>query len=300
MQLLYMLNRDEQLTFPDLLKGYNDGIWKTYEIYIFHLYLLLKVAQYAEKDAANRAAKLLPSDEDKTFKPFLYTNPFTQSLANHVGFLKVVASQKFNENLDEDQIRRMYQSFGETEEYKKYQTLEEPVKEDNAKILLELYRFLTANDLFIELTEDRFNNWQDDESLVVGAMKKTLKAMPLEGEFYKEYEPSDETVREFGEQLLRKTCQEDQSLFELIAPNLKNWDADRVAILDMIMLKMALCELIHFPTIPTKVTLNEFVEISKTYSTENSKDFINGILDRLMKRLVKEEKIVKEGRGLVE
>ncbi len=300
MQLLYMLNRDEQLSFPDLLKGYNDGIWKTYEIYVFHLYLLLKVAQYAEKDAAIRAAKLLPSDEDKTFTPLLYTNSCTQSLANHVGFLNIVAQHKLNENLDEDHIRRMYQQFIETEEYKKYMALETPTDADHAKILLELYKFLTTNDIFIEMTEDRFNNWQDDESLVVGAMKKTLKVMPLEGEFYKEYEPSDETVREFGEQLLRKTCQEDQPLFELIAPNLKNWDADRVAILDMIMLKMALCELLHFPTIPTKVTLNEFVEISKTYSTENSKDFINGILDRLMKKLVKEEKIVKEGRGLVE
>lgn len=300
MQLLYMLNRDEQLSFPDLLKGYNDGIWKTYEIYVFHLYLLLKVAQYAEKDAAIRAAKLLPSDEDKTFTPLLYNNSCTQSLANHVGFLNIVAQHKLNENLDEDHIRRMYQQFIETEEYKKYMALETPTDADHAKILLELYKFLTTNDIFIEMTEDRFNNWQDDESLVVGAMKKTLKVMPLEGEFYKEYEPSDETVREFGEQLLRKTCQEDQPLFELIAPNLKNWDADRVAILDMIMLKMALCELLHFPTIPTKVTLNEFVEISKTYSTENSKDFINGILDRLMKKLVKEEKIVKEGRGLVE
>lgn len=300
MQLLYMLNRDEQLTFPDLMKGYNDGIWKTYEIYIFHLYLLLKVAQYAEKDAAIRAAKLLPSDEDKAFSPRLYTNPCLQSLANHVGFLNVVAEHKSNEDLDEDHIRLMYQAFSETEEYIKYLELEAPTEQDHNKILLELYRFLSANDLFIELTEDRFNNWQDDESLVVGAMKKTLKAMPLEGEFYREYEPSDETVREFGEQLLRKTCQEDQALFEHIEPTLKNWDADRVAVLDMIMLKMALCELLHFPTIPTKVTLNEFVEISKVYSTDKSKDFINGILDRLMKKLQKEEKIVKEGRGLIE
>ncbi len=150
------------------------------------------------------------------------------------------------------------------------------------------------------MTEDRYNNWQDDESLVVGAMKKTLKAMPLQGDFYKEFEPSDETVREFGEQLLRKTCQEDQALLLIIDPMLKNWDSERVAILDMIMLKMALCELLHFPTIPTKVTLNEFVEISKIYSTDKSKDFINGILDRLMKKLQKEEKIVKEGRGLME
>ncbi|MEQ1747675.1 MAG: transcription antitermination factor NusB [Saprospiraceae bacterium] len=300
MQLLYMLNRDEKLAFPDLLKGYNAGIWKTYEIYIFHLYLVLKVAQYAEKDAELRAAKLLPVDEDKNFTPRLYNNPCTRSIANHVGFLKIVAQFHANENIDEDQIRLMYNAFNATEPYQKYVEMAEPADQDHSKILLELYRFLQGNDLFIEMTEDRYNNWLDDESLVVGAMKKTLKATPVEGDFYKEHEPADETVREFGEMLLRKTCQEDQALFNLITPNLKNWDADRVAILDMIMLKMALCELLHFPTIPTKVTLNEFVEISKVYSTDNSKEFINGILDRLMKRLLKEDKIVKEGRGLIE
>ena len=291
---------DEKLAFPDLLQGYTDGIWKTYEIYIFHLFVMLKVAQYAEKDAEIRAAKLLPSDEDKTFSPQIYTNPCTQSLANHVDFLKIAESYKANEDLDEDHIRRLYHSFCETEEFQTYRALENPTDKDHAKMLLELYRFLTSQDMFVEMTEDRYNNWQDDESLVVGAMKKTLKTMPLEGAFYEDFQPSDETVQEFGEQLLRKTCQEDEPLFEIISPNLKNWDADRVAILDMIMLKMALCELLHFPTIPTKVTLNEYVEISKSYSTENSKDFINGILDRLMKKLLKEEKIVKEGRGLIE
>lgn len=300
MQLLYMLNRDEQLSFPDLLKEYNDGIWKAFEIYVYQLYLLLRITQQAEKDAETRAAKLLPSEDDKTFTPRLYNNPLVKSLANHTDFLNIVARFKSNENLDDDMLRRIYQSFAETPEYKAYLDIPEPTDQDHNKILLELYRFLVNNDLFTELTEDRYNNWQDDESLVVGAMKKTIKAMPLQGDFYKEFEPSDETVRDFGEQLLRKTCQEDQALLTQIEPMLKNWDSDRVAILDMIMLKMALCELLHFPTIPTKVTLNEFVEISKIYSTDKSKDFINGILDRLMKKLVKEDKIVKEGRGLIE
>lgn len=300
MQLLYMLNRDEQIAFPELVKQYNDGIWKTYELYILHLFLLLKVTQYAEKDAANRAAKLLPSEEDKAFEPVLYKNPCVQSLANHVGFLKLVEKYKCGENLDDDLIRTLYQAFFETTEHKQYLAAKPTTNEEHIKMMLELYRFLVNHDVFIEITEDRYNNWQDDESLVVGAMKKTLKAMPLEGAFYEEHAPSDETVREFGELLLKKTCQEDVALFNHIEPTLKNWDAERVAILDMIMLKMALCELLHFPTIPTKVTLNEFVEISKVYSTDKSKDFINGILDRLMKKLVKEEKIVKEGRGLIE
>lgn len=301
MQLLYMLNRDEHLDLKTLLEEYNGGIWKTYELYIFQLYLMLRVTGCAEKDAANRASKLLPSEDDKVFQPILYTNPCVQSLANHVPFLNIVAKNKFNEHLDEDLIWRIYLAFADTETYKKYLSDPELDNEKHIKLMLELYRFLVDNDLFIELTEERFNNWYDDESLVVGAIKKTIKAMPLENsDFYKEFEPSDETVREFGEELLRKTSQEDEMLFAHIEPVLKNWDAERVAVLDMVMLKMALCELLHFPTIPPKVTINEFIEISKLYSTEKSKDFINGVLDKLMKKLEKDGAINKEGRGLVE
>jgi N utilization substance protein B len=300
MQLLYMLNRDEQLTPKDVVKMYKEGTWKAFELYIFQLYILLRVAQYAEKDAEIRAAKHLPTDSDKAFDPRLGTNDCTKSLANHVDFLNLVKKYQINVGIDEDHIRSLYQSFTATQEYRDYMAIENPVTTDNAKALLDLYRFLAASDLYSDMSEDRYNNWCDDESLVSGAMKKTLKNFPVSGKFYEEHEPSDATVLEFGEELLRKTCSEDQKLFTDIEPTLKNWDAERVAILDMVMLKMALCELLHFPTIPTKVTLNEYVEISKLYSTDKSKEFINGILDRLMKELLEKGRIVKEGRGLIE
>jgi transcription antitermination protein NusB len=300
MQLLYMLNRDESLDLPTLVKEYNDGIWRTYELYLFHLYYFTKIAQYAEQDAAQRAAKLLPGDEDRAFSPRLFTNPALQSIANNVDFLNIAQKYECDQNLDIDHIRNLYNGFNDTEECKAYLLLAEPKPEDDNKILLELYKYLTNSDLFIDNTDDRYNNWYDDESLVVGAIKKTLKACPVSGTFFKDYEPNDETVREFGEQLLKKVCQEDAALFQHIEPVLKNWDAERVAVLDMVMIKMALSELMHFPTIPTKVTLNEFVEMSKSYSTDKSKDFINGVLDRLMKKLQKDGLITKEGRGLME
>jgi N utilization substance protein B len=300
MQLLYMLNRDEQLTPKDVVKMYKEGTWKAFELYIFQLYVLLRVAQYAEKDAEIRAAKFLPTDNDKVFDPRLSTNDCTKSLAIHVDFLNLVKKYQINVGIDEDHIRSLYQSFTATQEYKDYLAIENPVTADNAKVMLDLYRFLASSDLYSDMSEDRYNNLADDESLVSGAMKKTLKNFPVSGKFFEEHEPSDATVLEFGEELLRKTCSEDQKLFADIEPTLKNWDAERVAILDMIMLKMALCELLHFPTIPTKVTLNEFVEISKIYSTDKSKEFINGILDRLMKELLEKGRIVKEGRGLIE
>ncbi len=300
MQQLYMLNRDESLTPADCLKEYHSGTWETYRLYIFHVYLLLRTMQQAEKDAEIRITKMLPTDEDRAFSPILYTNECTRSLAKHKGFLNLVDKYNFAEKLDADVLRKVYLAFAETEEYKSYLALSEYENKDHLKAIYDLYRFMYSNELILDITEDRFNHWLDDEGLIIGALKKTIKEMPFEGEFYKEFEPTDEILRTFGEDLLRRTCQEDHALFAEIEPSLTNWDADRVAILDMIMLKMALCELLHFPTIPVKVTLNEYVDISKVYSTDKSKEFINGILDHLMKKLKATDRIVKEGRGLIE
>ena len=204
------------------------------------------------------------------------------------------------DKIDEDLVRRLYTEFAKGEVYKKYLSNTDESTEDQIDILLALFKVCTSDESFNEALEDLHATSIDDKSLVIGSIKKTLKALPVSPHFCLTYEPDDEAVVEFGEELLRKVFQEDGELLEIIEPTLKNWDADRVATIDMILLKMALCELMIFPTIPTKVTLNEFLEISKRYSTEKSKDFINGILDRLMKQLHKDGKIKKEGRGLVE
>lgn len=300
MQLLYQLNRDESVTFPEVILRYKNGINTTFETYIHQLWHFVKVAEFAQEDAARRVAKHVPSDLDKAFKPLLATNPLLKSLSEHKQFLAFANEYKVNEGFDQDAIRTLYNEFMNEPSYEAYLAKAEHTNEDHSAILLELYKFLAAKDLFVGFTSDKYMNWEDDESLVTGAMKRTVKGLPASPEFYAEFQPNDETVKEFGEGLLRKVCQEDDVLFKKIVPNLENWEPDRVALLDMIMLKMALSELLHFPTIPTKVTLNEYVEISKTYSTDKSKEFINGILDKLFKTLTESGEIVKEGRGLVE
>ena len=166
--------------------------------------------------------------------------------------------------------------------------------------MLELFRFLRKDEYFNEVVEDHYANWFDDQSLVIGAMKKVIKALPVTGPFIADHYPDDETAQEYGKALLEKVLDNEDFIRNLVEPTLKNWDPDRVAVIDMILLLMAVAEFLFFPTIPTKVTLNEYVEISKLYSTPKSKDFINGILDRLMKTLKSEGKIQKEGRGLVD
>ncbi len=300
MQMLYSMSRDKKLGYEEALKQYRDNVRHSFELYLYSLLLLTRIAEYAKQDAANRSSKLLPTEEDLSFSAKLGNNEPIRSVSQNEGFARLVRLFKLEDKLDDDKIRQIYTEFAKTEDYKKYVYNSETNDDDHRQILLSLYKHCIANEMFTDLIEDNYPLWIDDESLIIGAIKKTIKALPVAPNFYEEFRPPAETTIEFGETLFKKVCESDEELLQMIEPTLKNWDAERVAVLDMILLKMALCELIYFPTIPTKVTLNEFVEISKVYSTDKSKDFINGILDRLMKQLNKEGKINKEGRGLQE
>lgn len=294
------MNRDGKLNFDTALKSYTKSINNAYTLYIFNLYSFVKVADYAREDKERKMSKLLPTEEDKNFTPRLSENDPTQSLIQNKEINRIAEAHNFDNWFDADTIRLLYTEFVKTDEHREYLAQENAEKEDHIKVLLALYKFCNASDVFNEKMEDSFPQWVDDQSLIVGAVKKTIKALPATPYFYEAYKPSDETVADFGEELFRRVVEDNEELLGLIEPTLKNWDAERVAIIDMILLKMAICELMHFPTIPSKVTLNEFVEIAKLYSTDKSKDFINGILDRLMKKLEKAGKINKQGRGLMD
>lgn len=300
MQVLYSMSRDNKLDLDSVLRRYRTNVDKSFELYLFNLLTLSRIANYARQDKARKRAKLLPTEEDLAFTAKLGENPLIDSLVNNLELNRLYKRYKLEGRLDKDIIRRFYTDFAKTDDYQEFLRQEENSEEDFREILLKLFKFNIASEAFEEFIDDNYSSWTDDKSLIVGAMKKTIKALPATPDFYQDYQPTDETIRDFGEILLTQVVREDEELLAIIEPTLRNWDADRVAIIDMILLKMALCELMNFPTIPTKVTLNEFVDISKIYSTEKSKDFINGILDRLMKQLEKEGKINKQGRGLVE
>lgn len=300
MQMLYAMSRDSSLNLDGVLRRYHAYIDKSFELYLFNLLMLIKVAQYAKADQARKQAKLLPSESDLSFTPKLGENPLVDSLIDNPSLNRLLRRYKLEGRMDKDTIRRFYFDFAKTDAYQEFLKKSDHQLQDYQNILLKLFKHNISSEAYQEYLDDNYSSWTDDKSLIVGAMKKTIKALPVEADFYVDYQPSDETVKEFGEALLTNVVRQNEELLAIIEPTLRNWDADRVAIIDMVLLKMALSELMHFPTIPTKVTLNEFVEISKIYSTEKSKDFINGILDRLLKQLEQDGKIQKKGRGLVE
>lgn len=300
MQLLYAKSRDNVLTVNDLNRRYESYGTRTLQLYLLNFHQFLEVAHHAVKDEVTRKAKLLPSEKDKSFDAKLYRNDVVQQFLDNGRYEKAIKKHAIAGRIDTDATASFYRKFLETDLYKAYLLKEVTTDEEHRAMLIELYKFLYQSEDFHELMEDFSPSWIDDDSLIIGATKKTIKALPSDREFHDGFSEEDDLTIAFGQELLIKAYKQDEALLEDIKPMLKNWEADRVATIDMISLKMALCELLNFPTIPTKVTINEYVDISKMYSTDKSKDFVNGILDRMMKQLKEEGRIVKEGRGLVE
>lgn len=340
MQLLYSAGRDEAVNLNELHVRYQNYRKKIIELYMFNLGTFVDVAHYSVRDEVMRRAKLLPSDEDRRFEARLFNNEVLKALKSVKDYQQGISECAIEGRLDADFARLMYNDFANTTIYQKYLSLEAPTQAEHHAVLSDLYRFLTQNEAFNERMEI-FVEWLDDKTLITGATKKLLKALPSLIEFYDkewssfdlqsakpyfntlvvkrkqewridyetypllkdlrfDFNKDDVAAFKFGEELLALTYKNEAELVEIIKPLLQNWDIERVTAIDIISLKMALAELLYFPTIPTKVTINEYVDISKVYSTDKSKEFVNGVLDRLTRKLKEEGRVIKEGRGLVE
>ena len=297
LQSLFMMGRDPEVSPEEAVTSYRNSLDSSQSLYLFNLFNIIKTAEFALEDTERKRAKYLPSDEDKKFTAKLYENEVIQALVRETHLQEVFEEKGLSDLLEEDTARNYYKTFAKTDEYKKYVQNEDGL-ESHREAVLSMYRLLVKSEIFEENMEDHFPTWEDDRSLIIGAVKKTVKALPQTPELYRTFRPDYEAAVEFGEAMLSQVIEDHKGLEGIIAPALENWDIERVANIDMILLKMALCEFLHFSSIPTKVTLNEYVEISKMYSTDKSKDFINGILDKLMKQLKEEGKIQKSGRGL--
>ena len=287
MQLLFSQNRDQELTNKNIVELYEQTLKKSFELYMYNLYILLQVAAYAQEDAKKRHAKYLPKPEDLLFSPKIFTNECTQSMVNNKPLNSYFRKLNFEERYDTDLTRKVYLEFSKLQEYSDYVYDDLSDTESHRQILLHLFKVIIKNELIAESLDDHYSNWQDDKSLIIGVMKKTLKSLPQDEAFFNEHQPEDDTTRDFGLTLLQNLLEKGESYKEAnIQPVVENWDVERVAVIDMILLKMAVTEFFAFKSIPAKVTINEYMEISKQYSTDKSKDFINGILDKIYNGLL--------------
>ena len=288
MQVLYAGQRQELSSpraYGSLLEQF---VRNSFQLYLQNLLIIQRLCEYAKHDLATRRAKLRPTAEDKVFKSILADNMTVRSLSDNTELSQVYDRYGVRSMIDADQIQSLYREFIQTVDFKNYLSDDDMGKEPTVALLLKLYKWLQSHELFLNMVEDHFPLWKEDKSLIVGAIKKTLKAAPLEQDFYKKYEDHGEAIVDFGRPLLKFVVEADEQLLDRIKTVLQNWDADRVAIIDMILIKMAMGEFLQFPKIAPEVTMNEYVDISKAYSTDKSREFVNGVLDNLLKALSKE------------
>lgn len=299
---LYEMSFNDEADLARALKRLNASIDNIFRLYLLELKLLADIRRIAEDEVERRKNKRLPTPEDLNPPLNFVNNSFLNWLSGNLAFLKAVETENISWREEKDMIRRIYREFSETEEFQSYQAQSNPDIKSDRKIIKRLYgSMIVNNELFHQIYEDRDIHWSDDLDAAQMMVSKTLKMFD---ETADEDTPLPRLIKDkddldFARTLLTRVVNNGSRYEELIREKAKHWELDRIAQVDMILMKLALAELISFKEIPVKVTLNEYIELSKEYSTPKSGIFINGILDKLKEELTAEGEIRKIGRGLL-
>ena len=290
MQVLYQLSVNEQALNNNAVKILNNNLNQTSRLFTYLIYFLTEVARYAEKDASVRAAKHLATSADKNINIKLAGNTLLWKILENESYKKALAEYKFSFEQTASLVRKIYNELTASALYQSYINSHGREPHTEREILTFIFTDLMLPDEdFISHLEEYFTNWDDDaemlQTLMLGFLQKpaslNLQEMP------------DKEKDAFAKNLLDAVIEKKEYVNALIKARLKNWDPERIAALDMILMQMGVCEFLYFPTIPPKVTINEYIDLAKDYSTPQSGQFVNGILDGIHKDLLKENKIHK-------
>jgi N utilization substance protein B len=279
------------------------SIQKTYDLYHLLLALPIELADYADKIIEIRKLKNFPTQEELNPNLRFVSNRLILKLRNNSELTTYVQKNKVNWVNNQELVKKIYQSMVESEVYQNYLAAEEDNFQVDRKFCEDFFaEVLLKSEFVFSEFEEQSIYWNDDLDFVVSMVIKTLKKFKEESnindhlsELYK-----DDEDKEFTVKLFRKSLSKSEENRKTIETYTKNWDVDRVATMDILIMELALTELTEFPSIPVKVTLNEYIELAKYYSTQRSSIFINGVLDRITKDFKEQGKIAKAGRGLLE
>lgn len=290
MQLLYGIETSgDAKLFKDPVLELQKKLDKTRELFVYLVYCITEIARYAETDSRNRAAKNLPNYQDLNVNTKIAGNLLLWQILENESYKRALENDKPENVVDKDLIRKLYQQLAETPEYKTYIAEQSRDKKADKEILEFIFNTLMLpNNIFEEQIEEQFNNWDDDGEMMQQLINNFLQK-PTQN--IQQMVSAEKWI--FAKTLLTSMIDKKEYALELIKPKLRNWDSDRIALLDMLLMQMGVCELLYFETIPTKVTINEYIDLAKDYSTPQSGQFVNGILDGLHKELLAEGKIRK-------
>ena len=273
---------------------------KIYERYLWIMQLIIELAQEEWQEYQRKVNK----GSNRLISTNFYNNKLVDVLREHEEFSKERAQLKISWSQDAETLSGWYKDIiRPNEQFDLYRQMSNPGMEEDFDWINHLVKkIFFKHETFVTFFEERFLNWAEDKNIIRSMVTKTLKAFASEEEDHDLAELSYnwEDDREFFEDLFVHTLEHDDDFESRISAKTKNWDIDRVASIDKIMIKMALAEMMYFTSIPVKVTINEYIEISKLYSTKKSKQFINGVLDVLSEEMKAEGLVKKSGRGLID
>lgn len=304
LQNIYAWQMSDKKDLVSSKKNLMTSIDNVYEMYIRMLALLSEITEYTAVDAIERSNKHFPTAEDLNPNQKLLHNKFIVTLQKNPDFQAAVNKYQVNWNSEPDFLKTIYNKLKSTPEYAAYLADPDESLESSKEIIKFIFRKIILKSLnIIQAFEDKFINWSVDKEVMQGMVAKTIKNFTSEDPFKNMLTPISadwEEDSKFVQDLFAYTLRNNEAYQKMIAERTKNWESERIALMDTILMKMAICELLNFPSIPVKVTINEYLDLSKDYSTPKSNSFINGILDKILGDLKRTDSIHKIGRGLIE
>jgi N utilization substance protein B len=275
-----------------------ESLDRMYDLFLYELMAILEVRNQAEEIIDVRRAKKLPTPEDLKPNTRFIEHPILQALLHHEGLTREVSARKIHWKDHASVIRKVFQGFSGLEAYDHYLAKPQLTDKDHANLLLTLYDYMVRHASGLEhIYEEKYLHWADDIDAVRMMVVQFLKDFKAEQSIPALF--ADREDRALALVLYRKTALGTETFDKLLESKVQNWDMDRIALTDMVLMRMALAEFLYLEEVPPKVTINEYIELSKEYSTPRSGVFINGLLDQCLIQLKEEGQIKKVGRGLL-
>jgi N utilization substance protein B len=299
MQSIFEMQHTKSQDLNIAYKKLNDSAFNMYDLYLLQYQMFTVILQ--------KARKLNNTSQDSFLKENKVEN--IHRLVNNVCLNHIASSQELallieernltNWELDDEYASLFLKQILASDFYNDYIKVDSSFEKDKELVLVIFKKIIAPNEKLYSYYEDTCISWVDDLPLVNTMILKELKKTKVSQQMKLTKLYKDEDDKVFGKQLLNKVVLNNDELSEYINVKTPKWDADRIASMDAILMKMAICEFLKFPSIPVKVSINEYLEIAKEYSTNKSSTFINGILDSLVKDFKNEGKLQKIGRGLM-
>jgi N utilization substance protein B len=302
MQALYAFFQGEEDSLAVAENQLFRSFDRLYDLYILQLILLTEIYHEAQRHIEESKNKFFPSDEDRLENNYFAANRVLQALTDSETLRAQANKRRLTWDNQGDMGLKLFRKIRNSQLYKSYIfATDNDYAKDRDFIVKAYEKIISDDDILAAYYESENIHWSDDFDLVNYAVIKTLKgweegtSLPLVS-LYRD----EEDDKEFVKTLFRKTIVNNDKYSVYVEQNAKNWESDRMALMDVLLMKMCVCELFEFSSIPVKVSMNEYIEISKSFSTPKSNAFINGILDKITEQLRKENKLQKSGRGLIE